>query len=260
MPNRYPATDCRGGRYGHVTGAPPGTFPGRRRRRRRHRTYGPLPVNARLCGGTVPNAPSSPRRARSSSSASSTSFMEWAERQKIPRNHIGLISPPGNGYNCSMAPDSLANRWSVGLRVRARGGHARGVGMCGPLSDWPAFAASWDHLELDPYLAGHGRYRRRRFAVYAIGANGRIERQAHQPHYQGQEYNQLFGGVERWFAPIAEEFPRPRRWRQSCTGAIVSSSRPRPRAPRPLWAGTAGTSRCISSASRPAPRRRASDA
>jgi hypothetical protein len=76
---------------------------------------------------------------------------------------------------------------------------------CGPLSDWPAFAASWKHLEVDPYLAEHRRYRRRRFAVYAIGENGAAERQAHQPHYQGQEYNQLFGGVERWFAPIAED-------------------------------------------------------
>lgn len=76
---------------------------------------------------------------------------------------------------------------------------------CGPLSDWPAFAASWDHLEIDPYLAGHGRYRRRRYAVFAIDAGGRIERQPHQPHYQGQEYNQLFGGVERWFEPIVDD-------------------------------------------------------
>jgi len=76
---------------------------------------------------------------------------------------------------------------------------------CGPLSDWPAFAASWDHLEVDSYLVGHGRYRRRRYAVSPIDAGGGIEREPHQPHYQGQEYNQLFGGVERWFEPIAEE-------------------------------------------------------
>jgi hypothetical protein len=79
---------------------------------------------------------------------------------------------------------------------------------CGPLSDWPAFAASWDHLEIDPYLAGHGRYRRRRFGVFAIDATGAVERQPHQPHYQGQEYNRLFGGVERWFEPIAEDVAR----------------------------------------------------
>jgi len=72
----------------------------------------------------------------------------------------------------------------------------------GSLSDWPAFAASWDDLEVDQYLAERDRYRRRRFAVFAIGSDGAIERQPHQPHYQHQDYNRLFGGVERWFAPI----------------------------------------------------------
>ena len=75
----------------------------------------------------------------------------------------------------------------------------------GPLSDWATFATSWNELEIDPYLAEQGRYRRRRFAVYAIDERAAIERLAHQPHYQGQEYNRLFGGVERWFAPMAEE-------------------------------------------------------
>ena len=72
----------------------------------------------------------------------------------------------------------------------------------GPLSDWSAFAASWNDLEIDEYLAERERYRRRRFAVYAIDAQGAIARQPHQPHYQHQEYNRLFGGVERWFAAI----------------------------------------------------------
>jgi hypothetical protein len=76
---------------------------------------------------------------------------------------------------------------------------------CGSLADWPVFAASWNDLEVDPYLAEHGRYRRRRFGVYAIERSGAITRQPHAPHYQGREYNQLFGGVERWFEPIAPE-------------------------------------------------------
>ena len=75
----------------------------------------------------------------------------------------------------------------------------------GPLSDWPTFAASWDDLEIDQYLAEGERCRRRRFAVYAIGANGAIEREAHAPHYQPPAYNALFGGLERWFAPIVPE-------------------------------------------------------
>jgi len=72
----------------------------------------------------------------------------------------------------------------------------------GSLSDWAAFSESWNDLELDRYLPEGGRCRKRRFAVYAIGRDGSIERQPHQPHFQHREYNALFGGVERWFAPI----------------------------------------------------------
>jgi hypothetical protein len=105
-----------------------------------------------------------------------------------------------------MAPESLAQSLAAsGYAFVLAPTMRAALESCGALSDWPAFAASWDQLEIDPYLAEHGRYRRRRFAVYAVDATGAIERQAHQPHYQGQEYNQLFGGVERWFAPIAED-------------------------------------------------------
>jgi hypothetical protein len=72
----------------------------------------------------------------------------------------------------------------------------------GPLSDWTDFAASWNDLPLDEYLAEHRRCRRRRYAVYNLGRDGETDRQPHQPHYQRPEYNVLFGGVERWFAPI----------------------------------------------------------
>lgn len=72
----------------------------------------------------------------------------------------------------------------------------------GALDDWPAFAASWNHLELDTYMADHGRYRRRRHGIYAALPDGTIDRKPHQPHYQSLEYNPLHGGVERWFEPI----------------------------------------------------------
>jgi hypothetical protein len=75
----------------------------------------------------------------------------------------------------------------------------------GSLADWPAFAASWNDLVVDPYLAEGQRFRRRRFAVYEAGAGGVVERQVHQPHVQAPEYNQLFGGIERWFEPIAPQ-------------------------------------------------------
>ncbi len=72
----------------------------------------------------------------------------------------------------------------------------------GSLSDWAAFAASWNTLELDHYMADGGRYRRRRHAVYAAAVGGAIVRAAHQPHYQSRDYNALNGGIARWFEPI----------------------------------------------------------
>jgi hypothetical protein len=72
----------------------------------------------------------------------------------------------------------------------------------GPLADWDAFAASWDDLALDTYMADRGRYRRRRHAVYHLGADGALARLPHRPHYQSLDYNPLNGGVERWFEPV----------------------------------------------------------
>ncbi|MDB5972624.1 MAG: hypothetical protein JWQ90_5074 [Hydrocarboniphaga sp.] len=71
----------------------------------------------------------------------------------------------------------------------------------GALTDWPAFVASWDGMPIDTYMADGGRYRRRLYAVYAADDTGR-HRGAHQPHYQGLEYNPLNGDVARWFEPI----------------------------------------------------------
>jgi hypothetical protein len=76
------------------------------------------------------------------------------------------------------------------------------VEAAGPLADWAEFAASWDALELDAYMADRGRYRRRRHAVYAAPAAGAIRRAPHQPHYQSLDYNPIHGGIERWFAPV----------------------------------------------------------
>jgi hypothetical protein len=72
----------------------------------------------------------------------------------------------------------------------------------GSLDDWQAFAASWDHLDVDTYMADGGRYRRRRHAVYEAGSNGVIARAPARPHFQALDYNPLNGGVARWFTPI----------------------------------------------------------
>ena len=71
-----------------------------------------------------------------------------------------------------------------------------------PLSDWDAFAASWERLEIDPYMADRGRYRRRRHAIYTAPAQGVIVRAPHRPHYQALDYNPLHGGIERRYEPV----------------------------------------------------------
>jgi hypothetical protein len=67
---------------------------------------------------------------------------------------------------------------------------------------WQMFADSWNDLGLDTYMADGGRYRRRRFAAYAVSAYD-IQRKPRQPHYQSRDYNLLNGGIERWFEPFA---------------------------------------------------------
>jgi hypothetical protein len=72
----------------------------------------------------------------------------------------------------------------------------------GALADWPGFVHSWNDLAVDGYLADHGRYRRRRHAVYTLAADGIATREAHQAHYQSKAYNPLHGDIERWFEPL----------------------------------------------------------
>jgi hypothetical protein len=76
------------------------------------------------------------------------------------------------------------------------------------LAGWDAFADSWNGLGLDRFMADGGRYRRRRFAAFSVAARepepASVVRKPHQPHYQSRDYNDLNGGVQRWFAPILD--------------------------------------------------------
>lgn len=110
-------------------------------------------------------------------------------------------------------PTSIDDRTAALRATLARNGFAhldddamRGL-VCahGGITDWPAFAASWNRLEPDPYLAALGRQRRRRHAVFEAMASGPIVRAPHQPHYQALANNPLQGGIERWFEPVAAE-------------------------------------------------------
>ena len=83
----------------------------------------------------------------------------------------------------------------------------RGVLEGNGLAGWQDFAASWDDLGLDTYMADGGRYRRRRHAVFRAAAGG-VTRLPHQPHYQSRDYNTLNGGIARWFDPVTEAVER----------------------------------------------------
>src|SRR3954452_19817723 len=77
------------------------------------------------------------------------------------------------------------------------------------LRDWDGFAASWDDLGVDTYMADGGGYRRRRFACFRATPDfsaipGTIALKPHQPHYQSRDYNPVNGGIERWFEPITD--------------------------------------------------------
>jgi hypothetical protein len=95
--------------------------------------------------------------------------------------------------------DSLRNAgfaWASANQVRA-------LLPAAALSDWQTFAASWNDLGVDAYMADNGRYRRRRFSAFAVSAHG-IARKPPQPHYQSRDYNLLNGGIERWFQPFLD--------------------------------------------------------
>ena len=50
-------------------------------------------------------------------------------------------------------------------------------------------------------MADGGRYRKRRHAAFRVFADT-WDRLPPQPHYQSRDYNQLNGGIERWFQPV----------------------------------------------------------
>ncbi len=77
------------------------------------------------------------------------------------------------------------------------------------LTDWEGFAASWDRLGLDTYMADGGRYRKRRHAAFSASADeAELRRKPHQPHYQSRDHNALNGGIARWFEPVEDAVAR----------------------------------------------------
>lgn len=67
------------------------------------------------------------------------------------------------------------------------------------------YAASWQRLETDAFMADGGRYRRRRSANFlALPGDAAHHRGLHRPHFQAVVHNTLNGGLDRWFAPVED--------------------------------------------------------
>jgi hypothetical protein len=82
---------------------------------------------------------------------------------------------------------------------------AASLGPGGTPAALEAFAASWERLETDAFMADGGRYRRRRHANFSArwGVPGHL-RGPHRPHFQATVHNTLNGGRDRWFAPVED--------------------------------------------------------
>lgn len=99
--------------------------------------------------------------------------------------------------------DDLAAPLTASGYAFVRAPRMRAVLEAAGAEDFASFAASWEDLGVDTFMADGGRYRKRRFAAFAVSADD-IKRKPHQPHYQSRDYNPLNGGVERWFLPVAD--------------------------------------------------------
>lgn len=108
--------------------------------------------------------------------------------------------------NNILDPEAVRTRFHQAGFMFLEGGETRALLPAKAVSPqaWEEFAASWDGMPVDEYMADGGRYRRRRFGVFEARPGEGIARAPHQPHYQSRDYNQLNGGIERWFEPISE--------------------------------------------------------
>lgn len=101
-------------------------------------------------------------------------------------------------------------------------------------SEWATFARSWDDLPRDRWMADGGTYRRRRYAAFEVEGK-KCTRLAHRPHFQERDHNPLNGGVERWFAPMAEDQTRSPLFQALVLGTTSLIANTSPQGPN-FWA------------------------
>ncbi|MBB4838553.1 hypothetical protein HNP52_001622 [Sphingomonas kyeonggiensis] len=123
---------------------------------------------------------------------------------------FSAIAGPGAGLAQQLADKGYVHVDAADFRAMA---HAADP------AEFARFAASWDDLAQDEYMADGGRYRRRRYAAFTF-QGARAVRKPHQPHFQSIDYNPLNGDTQRWFAPATDalvELPITRNLFALCT-------------------------------------------
>lgn len=78
------------------------------------------------------------------------------------------------------------------------------TGVLSQSSAYQRFKASWDDLKPDPYLLNGGTFRLRRYAV-VTWQNNTLQPMTAEAHFQSKQYNPMYGGIQRVFAPIMPE-------------------------------------------------------
>jgi hypothetical protein len=69
--------------------------------------------------------------------------------------------------------------------------------------DWQRLTEDWDHLELDRYLQGGGKFRLRRYGRYSWSpADDALAALPYEPYFQPEDENAYAGGIVREFAPL----------------------------------------------------------
>ena len=133
----------------------------------------------------------------------------------------------------ALARDGFAHVPAAEIRPVLESEALRGEGVRDWPGAWAEFAASWDDLGLDTYMADGGRYRKRRHAAFRV-AGTEIARKPHQPHYQSRDYNALNGGIARWFEPMTEATAASPALR-AILAACAALFDPLAPDPRPAW-------------------------
>lgn len=68
------------------------------------------------------------------------------------------------------------------------------------------FIDSWNYLDLDMFMSDNGKYRTRKHATFSINDKHKtLLKNSYIPHFQTIEYNNLNGGIVRYFSEIDKD-------------------------------------------------------